>query len=230
MQDQWLNIFLLNEIEFSYYQILYYLSGFLFPVLAIYNSLNNLSDYKFNNNKYQSRKIKYISYVVIFTILTLSLLILKYFLFTIKYLNPEIDISIYFDYKLEILTLLLIIIFLFIDKTKRIIKKLFLINFFIISFFNWTIYFLNLLEIEILIDKNIYNNSYFDFKNLNILNIIYLFIFEIFFYFWSFITNQNNLSDWSIPYPSRSDFRPIYKIIIFYLGILIYYFIFNRIN
>ena len=119
---------------------------------------------------------------------------------------------------------------LLIKKIKSIIKKIFLINFFIICFINWSFYILNLQGTDIFINKYISNNSYYQFNNLNILNISYLFAFEIFYYLWSFITYQNNLSDWSIRYPTKSDFIPISRITIFYLGVLIYYFIFNRVS
>ena len=121
-------------------------------------------------------------------------------------------------------------ILLLIKKTKRVIKKLFLLNFFIICFINWSIYFFKLLGIEFFINQSITNLSYYEFDNLNILNIFYLFIFEIFYYLWSLITYQNNLSDWSITYPKRVDFIPISKISIFYFGVLIYYLIFKRIS
>ena len=230
VQDQWFNIFLLNESEFSYYSFLYFLSGFLFPIIIINNSLSNFFDYKFNYNKYHTKRLKYVSYFVIFTILILSILIVKYVLFSINYIIPQIDLNIYFDIKLESILLLVVMILLLFNKTKRLIKKLFLINFFIICFINWSSYCLNLKGIEFFISKYISNNSYFEFNNLNILNISYLFIFEIFYYLWSFISYQNNLSDWSITYPKRADFLPFTKITIFYLGILIYYFIFKRIS
>jgi len=230
VQDQWLNIFLLNKSEFSYYTILYFFSGFLFPILVINNSLRNFNDYKFNFNKYQSKKFKSIFYPVLFTILTLSILIIKYFLFSLKFIIPQIDLNNFIDIKYEILILLIVIILLLINKTKRILKKLFLINFFIICFLNWTIYFLNLLDIDIYISKYIIDNEFYDYINPNLLNIFYLLIFEIFYYIWSFISYQKNLSDWSIPYPKRTDLIPISKITIFYLGIVIYYFIFNSIT
>ena len=230
VQDQWLNIFLLNEFEFSYYSILYFLSGLLFPIVVIYNSLCNFNDYKFNSNKYQIKKLKFIGYLVIFTILILSILIISYLTFSIKYVIPQIDINSYFDIKLKFLALLLVIIFLLINKTKRILKKIFLFNFFVICLLNWSIYFLNLLGIEIYINKYISYYSFYDFNNLNILNPLFLLVFEIFYYLWSFISYQNNLSNWSITYPIRADLIPISKIAIFYSGVLIYYFIFNRIN
>jgi len=230
VQDQWFNIFLLNESEFSFYSFLYFLSGFLFPILVINNSLSNFFNYKFNYNKCQTKRFKYVGYSVIFTILILSILIVKYFIFSINYIIPQIDLNTYFDIKIETIFLLVVIILLLINKTKRLIKKLFLINFFIICFINWSSYCLNLKGIEILISKYFSNNSYYDYNNLNILNISYLFIFEIFYYLWSFISYQNNLSDWSITYPKRTDFLPITKIAIFYLGVLIYYFIFKRIG
>ena len=230
VQDQWLNIFLLNKFEFSYYSILYFLSGFLFPIIVINNSLNNFFDYKFSSNKYESNKLRSIGYLVTFTLLILSILIIRYFIFSINYIIPQIDLNSYFDIKLKILLLLIVMILLLINKTKRIIKRLFLLNFFIIFFINWSTYYLNLQGIESFISKYISDNNYYDFNNLNILNISYLFILEIFYYFWSYITYQNNLSDWSITIPKRVDFIPLSKITIFYLGVLIYYLIFKRIS
>ena len=121
-------------------------------------------------------------------------------------------------------------IFLLINKTKRIVKRLFLINFFIICIINWSSYFFKLQGIEILISKYISSKSYYEFNNLNILNIFYLFTFEILYYLWSFINYQNNLSDWSITYPKSADFIPFSKITTFYLGVIIYYLIFKRIS
>ena len=230
VQDQWLNIFLLNEFEFSYYSILYYLSGFLFPIVVINNSLSNFFDYKFNSNKYQSKEFKFIGYLILITILILSILIMSYFILLINYIIPQIDLNVYFDIKLKILLLLILIILLLINKTKRIIKKLFIFNFFIISLINWSIYFINLIGIEIFINKFTSNNSYYEFNNLNILNILYLLVFEVFYYLWSFITYQNNLSDWSINYPKRVDLIPFTKITIYYLGVLLYYYILKRIS
>ena len=230
MQDQWLNIFLLNKFEFSYYSILYFLSGFLFPIIVIYNSLNNFFDYKFSSNKYESNKLRSIGYLVTFTLLILSILVIRYFIFSINYIIPQIDLNSYFDIKLKILLLLIVMILLLINKTKRIIKRLFLLIFFIVFLINWSTYYLNLQGIETFISKYISDNNYYDLNNLNILNISYLFILEIFYYFWSFITYQNNLSDWSIKTPNGVDFIPLSKITIFYLGVLIYYLIFKRIS
>ena len=230
VQDQWFNIFLLNQLDFSFYSFLYFLSGFLFPILVINNSLSNFFNYKFNYNKCQTKRFKYVGYSVIFTILILSILIVKYFIFSINYIFPQIDLNIYFDIKYEILMYLIVMILLLINKTKRILKKFILINFFIICFVNWTIYFFNLLDIKIYISRYLSNNANYEFYNMNLLNILYILIFEIFYYLWSFITYQNNLSDWSIPYPKKSDLVPISKITIFYLGVLSYYLIFNRIS
>ena len=230
VQDQWFNIFLLNEFEFSFYSFLYFLSGFLFPILVINNSLSNFFDYKINSNKYQSKKFKFYGYLVIVTILILSTLIIRYFIFSVNYIIPQIELNIYFDIKLKILFLLIIMILLLINKTKRIIKRLLLFNYFIICFVNWSTYFFKLQGIDILINKYSTNISFYEFNNVNLLNILYLFVFEIFYYLWSFITYQNNLSDWSLSYPERADFVPISRITIFYLGVLIYYLIFKRIS
>ena len=230
VQDQWLNIFLLNQFEFSYYSILYFLSGFLFPIIVINNSLNNFFDYKFSSNKNESNNLRFIGYLVTFTLLILSILIIRYFIFALNYIIPQIDLNSYFDIKLKILLLLIVMVLLLINKTKRIVKRLFLVIFFIIFFINWSTYYLNLHGIDNFIIKYISDDNYYYFYNLNILNISYLFILEIFYYFWSYITYQNNLSDWSITIPKRVDFIPLSKITIFYLGVLIYYLIFKRIS
>ena len=230
VQDQWLNIFLLNEFAFSYYSILYFLSGLFFPILIISNSLRNFCDYKFNSKNYEIKKLKYIGYLVCFNILVLSILIIRYFIFSVNYIIPQINFETYFDIRLKILLFIIVMIFLIINKTKIILKKLFLLNFFIICFINWSIFFINLQGIETFINKNISNYSYYEFNNLNILNIFYLLIFEIFYYLWSFITYKKNLSNWSINVPQSEDLIPISKITIFYLGVLIYYLIFKRIS
>ncbi len=228
VQDQWLNLILLNEFEFSYYSILYFISGFIFPILVIYNSLLNFFDYKFNSNKYQNKKFKFVGYLFFINILILSIIIIRYFLYSLNYIIPQIDLNNYLDIKIKFLLLLIIMTFLLINKTKRFLKKLILLNFFIICFINWTIYFLNLQGMEIFIIKYISNNIYHEFNN--IINIFYLLLFEIFYFLWSFINYQNNLSNWSITYPQRGDFIHISKIFIFYLGVLIYYFIFHQIS
>ena len=230
VQDQWLNIFLLNELEFSYYSILYFISGLLFPIIVLNISLGSFFNYKFISNKSKSKKLKFFGYLVVITILILSILIIKYFIFTIKYIIPQIDLNVYFDIKLKILLLITVMILLLINKTKRVIKNLFLLNFFIICLINWSIYFLNLQGLDIFINNYISNNTYYEFNNLNILNILYLFLFETFYYLWSFITYKDNLSDWSITYPKKGDFIPISKITTFYSGVLIYYYIFNLIS
>jgi len=230
VQDQWLNIFLLNKIEFSYYQILYFLSGLFFPVIVITNSLRNFQDYKFLTSKFKNKQFKYISYPIIFIILVFSILITNYFIFTIKFIFSQIDSNILFDVKLQVLSSLTVAVLLLIKKTKSIIKKCLLTNFFIICFLNWSIYFSNLVGIEIYNLKYFSEDNYFYFKNIFLLNIIYLYILEIFYYICSFLTYKNNISDWCIPYPMRSDLKPLLKLNIFYIGVIIYYIIFNRIS
>ncbi len=230
MQDQWLNLFLLNKFEFSYYSILYFLSGFLFPIVVINNSLSNFFEYKFSSNNYENNKLRFIGYLFTFTLLILSLLIIRYFIFSINYIIPQIDLNIYFDIKLKIFFLLVVMILLLINKTKRFIKRLILLNFFIIFLINWSTYFLNLQGKEIFVNKYIFDNNYYDFYNINILSTSFLFIIEIFYFLWSFITYQKNLSDWSINFPKRVDLIPVSKITIFYLGVLIYYLIFKRVS
>ena len=164
------------------------------------------------------------------TILVLSILTIRYFTFSINYIIPQIDLNIYFNIKLKVLLFLIVIVLLLFKKTKRLIKKLFLLNYFFICFISWSDYFFKLQGIDFLVNNYINSSNYYDFNNINILNIFYLFIFEIFYYLWSFISFQNNLSDWSITYPKKIDLVPLSKITIFHLGVLIYYLIFKRIS
>jgi len=226
VQDQWLNISLLDESDFSSYSILYYFSGLLFPLIILINSRKNYLNYKFESNlSSQKKDIKFLFYAVTLILLTLSFLISKYIIFTFYFFKIIPTNGGFIDIKYEILIILTIIILLLINKTRNKLKNLFIINFFINSIFIWTNYFL------IIYGFNKFTYEYFlDFKILNIINVIYLYLIEILFYLWSYLSYKNNLSDWSVPYPSNSELKPIFKITIFYLGILVYYFIFNRLN
>ena len=60
-------------------------------------------------------------------------------------------------------------------------------------------------------------------NNIHIANNIYMLLFEILFYIWSYISYKDNLSNWFVPIPSWNDLTPITKILFFYFGICIYY-------
>ena len=83
VQKQWFNLYLFNNNNFSFYSILYYLSGIICPSLICLNSLNNFTYYKFDNNKFISKKIikgKPFLFLVTINWIFLSFLIANYFL------------------------------------------------------------------------------------------------------------------------------------------------------
>jgi len=232
VQDQWLNIFLLNKNNISYYAILYYLSGLLFPLIIINYSSRNFLNYKFdsNNNESNKKEFKNLFYLISFCILLLSLIITNYFIFSFSLVA---NFSIYNNLsylKIKILILIIIILLLLLNKTKRILKKLILINFFYLSIVIWSNHYFNLLSINDNISYYFSNIKLPELESLNIFNIAYLMIIEIGYYTWSFINNKNNISNWRVPYPSKTDLNHVMRITVFYFGILIYYLIFNRLN
>ena len=231
VQDQWLNILTLNNLTFSYYGILYYLSGLLFPIITVYYSLKmNLYYKSVNENLSNNKKVKFIFYPITLTLFSLSLLLNKYFFYTFNLLNNKTINSNLLNIKLEIIFLFIIFILLMFDKTKRILRKLLIVNFFILSLIIWTNFYFNLLDKSIFINEYFMNISFLEEKNINIYNVTYLLILELLFYIWSYFGYKNNIGNWSIPYPNKSDIKPMIKMIIFYSGILIYYLIFNRLN
>jgi len=103
-------------------------------------------------------------------------------------------------------------------QTKILTKKLVLINFFLITLFIWYSQINN-----INIDNKFILNNYLKLDNSNFSNIIFLFIIEIIYFLWSFLSNKNNLSDWAVHYPLKKDIFNVLKIIIFYLFVIVYY-------
>ena len=117
----------------------------------------------------------------------------------------------------QIIIVPIISILLIFKRTKLIIKKITLINYFIISVVNWYIRINNSLST----DLTQFDISTFD--NISIINIIILLVIEIFFYLWSYISYDSYLSDWRVPKPYRKEISPIFNFFIFYLLILLYY-------
>ena len=130
---------------------------------------------------------------------------------------------------LQFVFILIISFLLLINKTKNIVKILYLIYYLINFSIYWTIntYSLNISNIFF---KNIYINNFISSNlNFNYINIIFLFLLEILFFLWSFIADQNNLSDWSIPIPKKSNLYPIVNIFLFYFGLIVYFYMFKNI-
>ena len=111
------------------------------------------------------------------------------------------------------------------NNTKIFIKKLVLFSFLIISILIWLTvinfleldytYFYNQLFLPNLIDNSI---------NKNLINILNLFTIEVLFYLWSYISQDNNLSNWIVLTPVKNDVYPLIYILLFYMAIIIYYF------
>ena len=231
MQGQWLNISLLIDNHFSIYNALYYLSGYLFPLILIFYSLNNFSNYQFINNKGKELRncFRYISFIVFPILLFFSTLITKYFIYLFSKINNNSFNFVDFN-NLQYIYILIFSFLLLIKKTKKKVKSLYLIYFIINFSIYWTIntYPLNISNIfrnENYVNTFISNNSDFIYTN-----IIFLFLLEILYFIWSYIAHKNNLSDWRIPKPSKSNLYPLVNIFLFYFGLIVYFYIFKNIS
>ncbi len=222
VQKQWFNLYLLNN--FSLYSILYYLSGIICPSLICLNSLNNYTYYKFNKNKiYSQTKIKGKSLLLL---VALNLIFLSYLIADYIYINFDLIYNLFLKgikfeqpdiFQLSFFILLISILLIF-KKSRILFKKIILLNFILISFFIWY------LEINnINVDDKFYIYRYFGLNDINLINVFILVNIEISFFMWSFISYKNNLSDWIVNIPQKSDFIPILNIFIFYFFIIIYY-------
>ena len=112
----------------------------------------------------------------------------------------------------------IITILLLFKQTRIFIKKLVLINFFLITLFLWYSQINN-----INIDSYFVLNNYLMLDNSYFINIILLFGIEIIYYIWSFISNKNNLSDWVVYNPLKRDILNGLKILVFYSLVIVYY-------
>ena len=224
MQKQWLNLYLFNISDISFYSILYYLSGTICPFLIGLNSLNNYTYYKFNKNKIYSKitiKGKALLFLVAINLIFLSFFISNYiyinfdllcnlFLEGIKLPKPDI-----FQFNLFIFLISILLIF---KKSRFLLKKLILVNFILISLYLWHLQINN-----IGVDDQFHIYRYFGLNNLNLINLFILVVIEILFFTWSFISYKTNLSDWIVLKPQKGDVIPIMNMFIFYFFIIIYY-------
>jgi len=224
IQGQWLNLYLFNTNSLSFYSILYYLSGIICPVLICLYSLNNFTYYQFNINDFKNNRIikgKTLLTLILLTIITLSYIIANYL-----YINLDLIINLFEDQSFlssisifhNSYIIFIITIFLIFKQTKILTKKLVLINFFLIKLFIWYSQINN-----INIDNKFILNNYLNLDNCNFSNIIFLFIIEIIYFLWSFLSNNKNLSDWVVHFPHNKDIFNVLKIIIFYLFVIVYY-------
>ncbi len=224
VQKQWLNLYLFDINNFTIYKLLYYLSGLIVPIFVVINSLNNFTYYKFSyHNKTSNNDIygKLLFLVTFIFSTTLSFLILIYILINLKiFLNLFISNNEYlvqFDIGKQILFVAIISTFLIFEKTKNFIKKIILTNFLIFSTIIWYSQINNSLLIDIA-PSYIYKSG-----NINLINLAFLLAIEQFFYLWSYISCNSNLSDWKVPVPYKNEIKPILNILMFYLLIVIYY-------
>jgi len=225
VQSQWLNILLLNSNSQSIYNFIYFLSGLFFPAIVAINSLNNFTYYKFANNiNFKNESFKNILLLLLANLVSLSLIINKSF-FNIFYLiSQSTTFEIYSSLKLQIIIFMILAILLIINKTKIIIKKLSLIIYLLNSFIIWAINCSQYNPIyQNLFDNYISNHSY-SINTLNLLNTISIFLIDLLFFSWSYISYKNNISNWLIPKPSKQELIPYLNISLFYIGLIIYYF------
>ncbi len=225
VQKQWLNLYLFDINNISIYKLLYYLSGLFIPILVIINSLNKFTYYKFNFLKKNSYKYdisgKSLLLITLFISGLISILISRYIFINLKiFLHLFISNNEYlvqFDTDKQILFVVIISILLLFEKTKFIVKKITLTNYFIISIISWYS------QINNFSLKEVIPFYILKFGNINFLNIVFLLAIEIMFYLWSYISYNSYLSDWNVPRPYAKEAKPIIYIMMFYLLIILYY-------
>ena len=224
VQKQWLNLYLFDINNFTIYKFLYYLSGFCVPILVIINSLYKFTYYKFNyhqTNRSDDISGKFLFVISLIVLIILSTLIVNYIYINLKLL---LDLFIsnneylfHFDIYKQIFFIVIISTLLIFKKTKYLVKKLILINYFIFSIVTWYSQIDNSFLIDI-VPFYIYK-----FGNINFINIAFLLAIETVFYLWSYISYRSNLSDWKVQKPLRIEALPILNIVMFYLSIIFYY-------
>ncbi len=224
VQKQWLNLYLFNINDISFYSILYYLSGTICPSMVCLNSLKNYSYYNFNRGKvYNKNTIKGKGLLFLVSI---NLIFLSYLISDYLYINFDLICKLFLEGinlpKQDIiqfsLTIFLISILLIFKKSRLLFKKLILVNFIFISFNLW---YLQINNINVDEHFNIYR--YFGSNNLNLINVFILIGIEISYFTWSFLSYKTNLSDWIVLKPKKGDITPLLNMIIFYFFIIIYY-------
>ena len=224
VQKQWLNLYLLNINDISFYSILYYLSGAICPSLVFINSLKNYTYYNFNKN--ENNSIKIIKGKRLLILVAINLIFLSYLIAYYIYINFDLIFNLFLEGinvpKPDIfqfsLFIFLISILLFFKKSRFLLKKIILVNFILISLYLWHLQIIN-----ISVDDQFHIYRYFGLNDLNLINLFFLVAIEISFYTWSFLSYKTNLSDWIVPKPQKGDIIPFLNIFIFYLFIIIYY-------
>ena len=224
VQKQWFNLYLFNINNVSFYSILYYLSGLICPTLICLNSLKYYTNYNFDRNKTNIKKVikgKALLFLVAINLVFLSFLITDYFIINFDLLSnicfEEIKLQKPDIFKLCLLTFLISILLIF-KKFRLLFKKLILVNFILISFYIW---YLQINDINVYDQFRIYR--YFGLNDINLSNVFILATIELLYFTWSFISYKTNLSDWVVHLPQKIYFDQILNIFIFYFFIIIYY-------
>ena len=224
VQKQWFNLYLFNIDNISFYSILYYLSGTICPFIISLNSLNNFTYYKFNKSKNYSKNI--IKGRSLFFIVGTNLIFLSYLVSYYLYINFDLITNLFLKtieipqpnfFQLNLFIFLISILLIF-KKYWFFFKKLILLNFCLFSFFIW---FMQINNIKI--DNQFHIYRYYGLENINLINVFILFIIEISYFIWSFLSNKSNLSDWMVQSPQKEDMKPILNILIFYAFLIFYY-------
>ncbi len=224
VQKQWLNLYLFNINEFSFYSIIYYLSGTICPILICLYSLNNYTYYNFDKKKI-NRKKTINGKVLLFLVLT-NLIFLSYLLADYIYINFDLIGNLFleginlqkpafFQFSLVIFLISILLIF---KKSRLLFKKLILVNFIMVSFYLWYLQINN-----IYVDDKFYIYRYFGLNDIHLINVFILIAIEISYFTWSFLSYKTNLSDWVVRTPQKGDIIPFLNISIFYFFIIIYY-------
>ena len=207
------------------------MSGYLFPIILVFNSYNNFSDYQFIN--YNGQEIKnyyrYISFIVFPILLFFSTLITKYLIYLFSKINNDSFQFLDFN-NLQFIFILIFSFLLLIKKTKKKVKGLYLSCYLINFLIYWTINTYQLNISNSFLNENYINKFISSNLNFNYVNVIFLFLLEILYFIWSFIAYKNNLSDWRIPIPKKGNLYPLVNIFLFYFGLIVYFYIFRNIS
>ena len=206
------------------------MSGYLFPSILVFYSINNFTDYQFNNNygKDIKNNFRYTSTIVFPILLIFSILITKYYIYLFSKINNASFNLLEFNH-LQLIITLIISLLLLIKKTKNKVKNLYLIYYLFNFSIYWTINTYSLNISNTFIKDNYINNFISNNLNFNYINIVFLFLLEILFFLWSFIVYKDNLSDWRIPIPKKSNLYPLVNIFLFYFGLIVYFYMFKNI-
>jgi len=224
VQKQWLNLYLFNINDISFYSILYYFSGTICPSLVCLNSLKSHTYYEFNKNNIYSKNI--ITGKRLFFLVAINLIFLSYFIADYLYINFNLIFNLFFErinlpkpdnIQLSFFILLISSLLIF-KKSRFLLKKIILVNFVLISLYLWHIQINN-----INLDDQFHIYKYFGLNDLNLINLFILVAIEISFFSWSFLSYKTNLSDWIVGKPQKGDFIPVFNMFIFYFFIAIYY-------